>query len=114
MGSIFDLSGVADDLEHYNFMSKCLLTIHEIEDQVAKYDYKRGGAFTPNECCTFAYDTYINKVYVTFPSDTMYCPLLPYFSSEKIANRILYEVGENNIKMLFKRFPVIRSTDSDD
>lgn len=83
--------------------------IREIEELVDKYDIERGGAFVVGAYSyVFGYNARCDCVYIARLSSLIVNPLLPCFSSEEIAKRILKEVGKERVKLLFTKYPIIR------
>ena len=82
--------------------------VRQIEELVDKYDPERGGAFVlQGDNYTFVYDAEGGKVLLDWWGSIVYNPMIPTFSSHAIAERILEEVGEDNIKLLFMKYPII-------
>ena len=81
----------------------------QIEELVDKYDFERGGAFVYN-CTnfTFSYSVDSEKIIIDDVFWMIHNPLLPFFSSKEIAQRILNEVGEENIKLFYTKYGVIK------
>ena len=82
--------------------------VREIEELVDKYDSERGGAFiVGEENYTFHYGVEEDKVHTTWDV-VVRNPLIPYFSSKKVAQRILDEIGEDRVNLLWGKYPIIR------
>ena len=83
--------------------------IREIEELVDKYDSERGGAFVVGDAnFTFMYDATTNKVGFDLWWTDIHNPIIPSFSSQEIAQRILDEIGEDRVKLLFTKYPIVR------
>ena len=83
--------------------------VRQIEELVDKYDPERGGAFGPGaDNYTFKYDVVGDSIDVAWGSRFLPNPIIPTCSSKEIAYRILEEVGEDNIKLLFMKYPIVK------
>ena len=82
--------------------------IREIEELVDKYDSEREGAFVDG-CSnyTFYYNVREDSIYTAWDA-AVQNPLIPYFSSREVAEHILKEVGEDRVKLLFTKYPIVR------
>lgn len=83
--------------------------IREIEELVDKYDSERGGAFVVGvQNYWFGYNASDDSIVMMSNFSAYYNGNLPVFSSEEIAQRILDEVGEDRVKLLFTKYPIVR------
>ena len=82
--------------------------VRQVEELADKYDPERGGAFVVGgNNYTYRYDVKEDTVKLCWWCSSISNPMLPNFSSRAIAGRILEEVGEDNIKLLFMKYPII-------
>lgn len=83
----------------------------QIEELIDRYDSEHGGSFIVGEYnCYFMYYVDGEEDHIVI-GDTRYSKVnnLPCFSSNEVAERILEEIGEDNIKLLFTEYPIGRS-----
>lgn len=83
--------------------------IREIEELVDKYDPERGGAFVVGRGnYKFYYDPKKDNICIDARVYMVTYSLIPHFSSKEVAQRILDEVGEDRVKLLFTKYPIVR------
>ena len=100
-----------DELADYTVKTRAIL--HQIHEWIDENDAERGGRFIVGErnyqIIYIAYNDELNdELDILSGAHTMYNPLIPCFSCVEKINECVEEIGEERIKLLFKRYDIVR------